>query len=345
MSAPFDPAAIERKIDESLAATGSAPAGGGPAAAALRRSSLLTLVVVHPRELQAAVAARLDYLFGRRPLRIIRLETGHSSPTAVDVSTRCLPHPSGDEVCFQEIVFYNGPDGRGMEAGVWSPLVIRDLPAVLMWLAGADGLEEFLERSDFEFDKCIIDLETESGRTPGAGDAPSFVVGTLARLARRFGARAGGAEPPVLSDLAWQALAPVRARLARLFDPEPARPLLARLERTSFSGLPDLSAALLVLWLASRLGWSRPRRAKGGLSFTGPDGRVIEVKLPQGEARFAIEFSAAGQESTGLGRGETLDVVCGEDCLLAEIDHLAPDPAFNDMLAAAAAFAGDAETE
>ncbi|MBN2352346.1 MAG: glucose-6-phosphate dehydrogenase assembly protein OpcA [Spirochaetales bacterium] len=343
MSASFDPAAIERRIDESLAVTGRPPEGAAPTTAALRRSSLLTLVVVHPSERQAAVAARLDYLFGRRPLRIIRIETGHSSPTTVDVSTRCLPHPSGDEVCFQEIVFYNGPDGRGLEAGVWSPLVIRDLPAVLLWPGEAAGLEGFLERSDFEFDKFVIDLETEIGRS-APRDAPRLVFGTLARLARRFGPKAGPA-PPVISDLAWRALTPLRARIARLFDPEPARPLLARLERVAFSGLPALSAALLVLWLASRLGWSRWRSSKEGLVYKGPDGRAIDVKLPQGEARFSIEFFAAGEKPIGFGRGEAWNVACGEDCLLAEIDHLTPDPAFNEMLAAAARFAGEAAAD
>ncbi len=144
MSALFDPADIERRMDEILGTAGSGPEG-----AALKRASLLTLVVVHPRALQDRVAARLDYLFGRRPLRIIRIETGHDSPTAVDVSARCSPHPSGDEVCFQEIVFYSGPDGRGMDAALWSPLVIRDLPVALMWLEAPAELVPFLDRTDF----------------------------------------------------------------------------------------------------------------------------------------------------------------------------------------------------
>jgi glucose-6-phosphate dehydrogenase assembly protein OpcA len=335
VSAFFDPVEIERKIDECLAVTG----------AAVKRASLLTLVVVHPRESQSSVAARLDYLFGKRPLRVIRVETGHSAPTSVDVSARCLPQPAGDEICFQEIVFYDGPDGRGLDGAFWSPLVIRDLPVALAWLLEPAGLVAFLDRSGFAVDKCLVDLLTASGRDSAA------LLETLALLGRRFGPVAAGPAPPPLADFAWRSLAPLRARIARLFDPPAARPLLGRLAQVEFAGLPAVSAVLLALWLAARLGWTRQRLAAGGFACADPVGNDVAVRLPAersagGEEPFSIGFTTARGESLGLGcaagEEEKFTPVCGEECLLAEIDHLGPDPAYGEVLAAAAGFSSGA---
>jgi hypothetical protein len=265
VSAAFDPVDIERRVDESLSRSG----------AALKRSSLCTLVVVHPRALQTTVATRLDRLFGRRPLRVVRLETGYDAPTAVDVSARCLPHRDGDEVCFQEIVFYCGPDSRGREDALWAPLVIRDLP-VLLWLDDPAALAARNETAP-AVDKILIDLKTITG-----ADAPA-ALRVLALLAGRFQGTIG-TETPILADLAWRALTQARLAIARLFDGPETRPFLSRLTRVEFSISSAVDALLLALWLAARLGWKagtlqgdeprlcawRGRRIAGSPSLSGP---------------------------------------------------------------------------
>jgi glucose-6-phosphate dehydrogenase assembly protein OpcA len=322
VSAAFDPVDIERRVDESLSRSG----------AALKRSSLCTLVVVHPRALQTTVATRLDRLFGRRPLRVVRLETGYDAPTAVDVSARCLPHRDGDEVCFQEIVFYCGPDSRGREDALWAPLVIRDLP-VLLWLDDPAALAARNETAP-AVDKILIDLKTITG-----ADAPA-ALRVLALLAGRFQGTIG-TETPILADLAWRALTQARLAIARLFDGPETRPFLSRLTRVEFSISSAVDALLLALWLAARLGWKAGTLQGDELGFTGATGEAKTVRLAGTEDRwFAVSFRTADNITLGLERNSWIDPACGEECLVAEIDLLAPDPVYGEVLAIAARLAG-----
>jgi glucose-6-phosphate dehydrogenase assembly protein OpcA len=321
----FDPAAIERRIDLMMKASGGAT----------KRASLLTLVIVHPQELQAEVAARLDYVFGKRPLRVIRIETGGRAPTSVDVTARCLPHPTGEEVCFQEIVLYSGPDGRGLDPALWEPLVIRDLPAVLFSPQGLGALADLLERMDFLPDKCLV------------YSAPGQPAETLALLSRLASLAADGM---VVADLAWRALTGVRLLTARLFDPEETRHLLRETVRIGVVGLVPRDALYLSLWLASRLGWKNGVLRENMMTFAVPQGGdvVLTWQAVAGDA-FSLEFeTSAGRASLksinpstvllsaeGRESRESFAMAGCDRCLLEELDNLAPDRVFLDVLAAA----------
>jgi hypothetical protein len=326
----FDPVVIERKIDGLLQDSGGA----------LKRSSLLTLVIVHPRERQAEMARRMDYIFGKRPLRVIRIETGYGAATTVDVSARCLPHPAGEEVCFQEIVFYSGADQRGLDPALWQPLIIRDLPAVLFCLEGTALLRRVVRHMDFMPDKCLVDTGAE-----GAGAAPVAYLEMLTGLAAL--AEAG---VPV-ADLSWRALTGLRLLAARLFDPPETRPLLKDLSRVDIRGLAPSSCLVLGLWLAARLGWKNGVLRGESMSFTGARGNNIVLALPpRAGARFSLDFHSAAGAHAGLRQVDDTTVlllssgreyrepyaVSGCDtCLLEEIDRLESDRAFLETLAAA----------
>lgn len=320
----FDPAAIERRIDLMMKASGGAT----------KRASLLTLVIVHPQELQAEVAARLDYVFGKRPLRVIRIETGGRAPTSVDVTARCLPHPTGEEVCFQEVVLYSGPDGRGLDPALWEPLVIRDLPAVLFSPRGLGALADLLERMDFLPDKCLV------------YSAPGQPAETLALLSRLASLAADGM---VVADLAWRSLTGVRLLVAQLFDPEETRHLLRETARLRMIGLESRDALYLGLWLASRLGWKNGVLRENMMTFAVPQGGDVVLTWQASADAFSLEFVTAGDRATlkrigpatallSAGKRESRErfAMAGCDrCLLEELDSLAPDRAFLDVLAAA----------
>ncbi len=321
----FDPAAIERRIDLMMKASGGAT----------KRASLLTLVIIHPRELQAEVAARLDYVFGKRPLRVIRIETGGRGPTSVDVTARCLPHSTGEEVCFQEVVLYSGPDGRGLDPALWEPLVIRDLPAVLFSPQGPGTLEDLLGRMDFLPDKCLVH---------SAADRPADTLVSLSRLASL------AEKGMVVADLAWRALTGVRLLTARLFDPEETRRLLRETVHIGMIGLEARDALYLGLWLASRLGWKDGVLRDNIMTFSVPHRgeAVLTWRAAVGDA-FSLEFEAAGGRASlkrvapatallsteGRESREPWAMAGCDRCLLEELDNLAPDRAFLDVLNAA----------
>jgi hypothetical protein len=331
MSNLFDPVAIEKKIDGLLSQTTRTS----------QRTSLLTLILVHHKRQADRVVLLLDSLFGKRPLRIIRIENGHSTPTTVDVSARCIPHPSGEEICFQEIVIYNGPDNRGFDRSLWSPLIIRDLPVALFWLESFSQLPLLTGDGAIDMDKFIVDTAEMCAGNP---DNPLPALRRLADYAS--GLPVTGNIP--LADLAWRGLERERHFTALLFDTAETLPFIKSLRRIELSGFAPCPQILMIAWLSGRLGLGAGKRSSAAFHFQDlAGGEVVVALTPERDRNPSISFIAEKNKilradfydngdiklmTPGSVRTEHALPLQTDESLRIEIDTLSHDPLFYEAL-------------
>jgi hypothetical protein len=247
-----DPAGIERELERRvLAASGTGT-----------RASMFNLVVVHRLAEAGPVEPALEGMMGKRPARIVRVESGNAGPSRVFVSARCATGTPERAVCFEEIVIQDGEDGLGRDPGYWTPLLIRHLPVYLWWLEETGPLAGDAARLREVADRLLVDTGFREER----GEEPYAALGRLAVLA---------GSSLDLSDFSWQRVLPLRRWTARLFDPPENRARLERIEGVSLDGGRRSEALLLFLWLASRLGW-RPERPEGARIPEGGSARFLD---------------------------------------------------------------------
>ena len=328
------PADIEREIQHQIAA----------ASATRTKASLFNLVIFRRAFTLDPSAEALDYLLGRRPARLILVESGVDSPSEAFVSARCHPDPGSVELCFQEIRIQNGPDGVGGDPGFWSPLLIRDIPMFVWWLEATEALPERLAGLAPLTDRFTI----HSGFAEQRGESPPAVL-------RRLAVEVAMAGIPC-SDFSWQRIQPLRLNTARLFDPPASRDLLQEIRSVRLRGGTQAESLLYFLWLASRLGWT-PRSGRGGslgmTDATGAEVRVIHetpgplesgvavrIELTDGR-RLELQCRGAEDRHSGCGqlsgpndRKEFVSFVVPTvgEILLREVDSHAPDRVFREVL-------------
>ncbi len=298
------PDEIEREIARSIAAS----------AAARTRASLFNLIVFRRAFRENPAEAALGYMLGKRPARIIIVESGFEGATEVEASARCHPDPRNAELCFQEIHIRCGPDGMGEDPGFWSPLLIREIPSLLWWLHPLDPVPPLFRRAGEHVDRILVD----SGYGQSLGEQPLAACRSLAGYLQRPGA------VPV-SDFAWHRLLPLRVGAARLFNPPQARALLPRITSVELQGGEAAEGILFFSWLAERLGRRLdPQKDTGRASAAGgpaAEGRDLQdepiraVHRDPGPLRegFRAVFTTAA--------GERLRLECREDgcgCLSAD---------------------------
>lgn len=115
-------------------------------------------------------------------------------------------------------------------------------------------------------------------------------------------------------DLAWLRSTPWRERIAATFDPAPLRPELQRISSVTVRHHPDsaIAAALLLGWLASRLGWrATPLMYRAGVWRGSVSTRRMDVRLrmeadPQLQVRglSGITLETASGRHFSLDRGQ-----------------------------------------
>jgi glucose-6-phosphate dehydrogenase assembly protein OpcA len=233
----------------------------------IRACSMNLVVVTNDESRASAIGELVGDVSVSHPSRIflVVLESrGGESHLDAWVSARCsLPTPGQNQVCCEEITLTASGSERKKVSGIVTPLLVPDLPTVVIWKSDA-GLEESGIGAFLPFaDRVIID-SSELHR-PGevllswarfmeAGDDPS---------SRMNVARAGSFQEALFGDLSWTHLTPWRSLLARVFQPVEVRKVLAEISDVliEFSSRPSpahsglAQAYLLSGWLADRLGW------------------------------------------------------------------------------------------
>lgn len=246
--------------DRSEAGASAVAAGPGP----LVRANTLNLIAVARSGTEGErigdVVANLAGFFPSRAIILVADPDQPGSPTpGLDVRARLLERAAKGRptVRFECVTVAADAGATDQLPSIASPLLIAELPDFLWWPGEvADGDRSLTELLKV-VDRLIVDTAMQRD--------PASCLGAIAGLLR--------AEPcPKLSDFAWARLTPWRQVLAQFFDTPTARRSLDGLDDVTIdytisngeigSGLS--AAALLVGWLATRLGWEAAEGAADG---------------------------------------------------------------------------------
>jgi hypothetical protein len=332
------------------------------------RASLFNLVLFDDVTRPSRLAAAVDSLLGKRPARILHIQSGYDGETEAHVSARCYPDRRNRGVCFEEVRILNGSDNIGLDPGAWSALLIRELPVFGLAADPVLPLASQVSLLSDIADKVILDsAETDPAR-------PWEIYADLASASRgqaeqREGAAGVPATPKgpgvgapqgpaasgrvlALADLAWLRMLDLRRAIARAFEHEKARGLWAALTAVDVTGGPFAEAALLALWLAGRLGWRPAGASRSEAAFE--DARGIGVRFSHSRAEGARRVSLImdGGESIEIATGQgalrvrqvdgsrsesALREAGAGSILLHEVDSQRGDPLYHEAIAGAAA--------
>ncbi len=260
----FDPEQIETELAEIQKRNSPTEA----------RTVILNLLVVSDEESRPRAEQALGAVLGKRAARVIHIVDGKRGDSDISLSARCYLDHDRKSVCFQEVLIENGGDGVGAAPGSWTPLLIRDIPVYVLWLASFGPRSSLLDHVQEQADKLIIDSEYAAA----AGDTTEKIFDAVSGVMLPEGFR--------ISDLTWQRTLPLRRVTAHLFDTEEHARALFDLESVELSGAPPMFAALYLGWIASRLGWQPETRGDEarGHEAPGRGGTAGGAGIPGGGA-------------------------------------------------------------
>ena len=333
MSSVLDPRAIEREIAR-IRERESNPYSSGV------KTNLFTLVIFRKkgaRDKNDPLAASLQYMLGRRPARIITIDKAEAAETDVIVSGRCFPDRRNRGVCFEEVRIESGKDGRGESPGAWAPLLIRDLPVYAWWPDRLGGSEDSWQAPILQAASLIDKLIVDSGSAAADRKAAFSAMAGLTSLREK----AGGSF--FISDFSWRRSRVLRELTARAFDKKETRPRLLAIRTVTLDGGSYADGILFFTWLSTRLGWTDADfgrcRDKSGrevrfvhatAGFSLAEGFRIRFSF-EGSEPLEIGCTRGGCVSNGTERGAYKAPSDGE-ILLEEVDSLARDPVYQEVL-------------
>jgi glucose-6-phosphate dehydrogenase assembly protein OpcA len=206
------------------------------------RTLILNLVVFSSEGSRHRADQALSSIIGKRAARVIHITDSNQQESDISLSARCYLDRERRSVCVQEVLVTNGADGLGQAPGSWSPLLIRDLPTYVLWLRPIASDRELLGQAIENADKLIVDTDA----AVAGGEAPDAVRSALEQAAHM--------QEVVVTDFAWRRTVRLRRLAAHAFDSEETAPYLSRLASVSVHGEPYMTGALLLAWVAARLG-------------------------------------------------------------------------------------------
>lgn len=229
MNSYADPVAIEQQLRKIQQETSPNEA----------RTNLFNLVVYVDGNDDVALVEALNFLHGKRPSRVIVVRRNSGGATRTDVNARCVTDNDDKVLCVQEIWISSGDDAAGEAPETWTPLLIREIPVFVWWLAEQDGAP-IPELFDDIADRVFIDSHRSK--------TPLKFLGALAR-------RKDELKTPI-TDFAWSRVAPLLKLTAHAFNAADRRPFLAELSLVTFQGGTEAEVALYFQWLKTKLDWN-----------------------------------------------------------------------------------------
>jgi glucose-6-phosphate dehydrogenase assembly protein OpcA len=293
------------------------------------RACLFNLIFIYNIFREHIVSELLDFLFGKRPARIIHLQQTEKPVSSSYVKVRCYPDPQNNQVCFQEIIIQNGKDEIGNAPGTWVPLLIHEIPVIIVWLDSLQPFPSMLHTISTLADKVIFCTEANHL----LGEDPLTVCRNIERqlIVRNENSTPG---KPVVSDLTWFRSLPLRQQTALLFNPVSMRQYIYEIKDIALHGISQSEALLYLVWLASRLNW-KPTEVKSGLPrFLDGRGNRVGIHMRDDTARKVVFITKDGQEfSINRIDEEGGECIINErHVLLDELDSLDHDPLYYDAL-------------
>jgi glucose-6-phosphate dehydrogenase assembly protein OpcA len=271
------------RLEDELRAIWTEPAepGGAP----LSRVCTMNLVVVAgASELAARYTPIVDEVTASTPARAIvaSVEPERGGGSLEGSATAVCSLTGGKKVCSERIVLSATGEASVRVASAIEALLVPEIPTTLVWLGRVHVDDPVFEAVASEAARVIVDSEYTS-------------LSSLLHLASWARRKPRG---PRIADLAWARLGPWQELLARFFDGKDAAALAAKVTRLAVRQASDPGArlgpepALLLGWVATRLGW-KTSRLGGTLRFKRPDGETVTLELgavprPEGVAPSAM---------------------------------------------------------
>lgn len=269
-------------IERDLAALWRQSADSGKA---VSRACQWNLVVHAPTDAELEKAKRLaDSLVVAVPSRtiIVRTMPNAGGPEVeAFVTANCRVAPGGGKMlCTEEITIE--ARGRGVDhvPSLLRALQVPDIPTASLFVGSPPSDPARVRGLVVGADRVIVD----SARVVASAARPPLA------------ALAGLVDGPLVCDLNWLRLAPLRYVLAGVYDPPVDEDALYKLKRVKVkcSEGGRAGALLLLGWLASRLGWGAPDRVDG------KDVPAWTVPRPGGSVRVDVDVVASALRPSGL---------------------------------------------
>jgi glucose-6-phosphate dehydrogenase assembly protein OpcA len=295
------PAAVLARVDDELRALWSAPPV--PGATPRARACTMNLVVVAATPATAtAWVPIVDEVILSIPARAIVVGLDPDAPNGLEASTSAVCGTSegdGPAVCSERVTLTARGTVCERIASCIDTLCATDVPTTLVWLGRVHVEDPVFEPLARDAQRIVLDAAQGS-------------VGSLASVVQWARSRPEWGRPGV-ADLTWTRLAPWQEMCARMFDEPRLRDLSANvtgvtLVQASPAGAPmGAEGALLLGWLATRLGW-RAGALAGKLRLQRRDGAHVHAALcgdPSGKAApnalvaVRLEASAGGVRLRG----------------------------------------------
>jgi glucose-6-phosphate dehydrogenase assembly protein OpcA len=300
------------------------------------RTNLFNLVVYVDGHDDSKLTDALNFLHGKRPARVIVIRRNSGGETRADATARCVVDKDDKINCIQEILISSGDDKAGEAPETWTPLLIREIPVFVWWLAALDDAP-VPDLFDDIADRVFLDSAL-------AADPLAF----LGRLAKRK----DELKTPV-TDFAWSRTAPLLKLTAHAFNAADRRPFLAELSGVTFEGGATAEVALYFQWLKTKLDWKGANAPTGkAWHMTDDAGKPVSlvhqapVALCDGftvkfETRSGVQLTLKDSRegfavSEGSGLEKYTSVFRHQDAgetLLTEVDRNASDRLFLELLA------------
>lgn len=272
-----------------------------PSGLPVSRVCTMNLVVVSgSTELRDRYTPVVDEVTASIPARaiVVSVEPEGDVDSLDGSATAVCALDGGRKVCSERVLLQAKGNASARVASAIAALLVPEIPTALVWLGRVHADDPLFEALAESADRVLLDSEYTS-------------VSSLLQIAKW--ARTQGGRLHV-GDLAWTRLAPWQELLARFFDPTETQPLADRVTKLKVNQASEHGArlgpepALMLGWIATRLGW-KTARLGGSLRFKRPDGGVVAIELgavpcPEGVAPLALaEIVVEAAADAGKMRG------------------------------------------
>ena len=238
---------------------------------------VLNLIAIVDRDWKGEVHNRLERVgrFHASRTVLCAFEEGRTTLDAFATMTADHDPKPGEIVPLEERVELDiGPRHLKRLAPIVDPLIVPDLMTVV-WSPHQhdEAVDELLGLAH------VVLLDTVTSPEPGKALRRSHELSQHAYVV----------------DLAWVRSMPWRERIAATFDPPEWRPLLHEIDSMTVRQHPEstTSAALILGWLATRLGWDVPAALE-------PEHGVLCSQAHSGDREIELRLEPAPQDVPGL---------------------------------------------
>jgi glucose-6-phosphate dehydrogenase assembly protein OpcA len=292
---------VLQRVDAELRALWATPPAPGQMPTARACTMNLVVVASSPALAEAWVPV-VDQVLQAVPARAIVVGLDVDGPDALGADTMAVCTPvgaGGSAVCSERITLVARGGVCAHLPSCVATLCATDVPTTLVWLGRVHADDPVFEPLARDASRIVLDAARGS-------------LGSLANVVYWARARAG-VDRPGVADLAWTRLAPWQELCARMFDEPGLRPLASRITRLALvqagaGGAPLASeGALLLGWLASRLGWKAASLA-GKLRLVRQEGAAAVVARGAEAAEAQVQATLRADPTSRLPAGTLLAV-------------------------------------